>query len=388
MQISATSSEPIRVLELRSVRGAGGGPEKTILLGAARASAGVHVTVCYLRDARDRDFALDERAAGAGVTYVEVVERHSFDPRVVAAVRRLVRERSIDIVHAHEYKTDALAWVLGRLERVIPMATAHGWTGDSWKEQHVYYPADRRILRTFPRVVAVSEDIRRELIACGAAPARVTTVLNAVDPEEFRRDRGHDHDARAALGLPQDAYVIGAVGRVEAQKRFDLLIEAFADAAMSRPRLHLVIAGGGSRLPDLQRQAEALGPLAARIHLLGHRTDVPSLHHAFDAFVQSSDYEGTPNAVLEAMAFDNPVVATRAGGTAEILTDGVHGRLVDPGDRGALTQALADLCNAPDVAREWAHAARRRVETELSFSTRLARVEAIYATLVAERRAR
>lgn len=387
MQISATSSEPIRVLELRSVRGVGGGPEKTILLGAVRASAGVHVTVCYLRDARDRDFAQHERAVGAGVAYVEVIERHSFDPRIIAAVRRIVRERSIDIVHAHEYKTDALAWALRRLERVIPMATAHGWTGDSWKEQHVYYPADRRLLRTFPRVVAVSEDIRRELIACGAAPARVTTVPNAIDPEAFRRDRGHDHDARAALGLPPDAYVLGAVGRAEAQKRFDLLIEAFADAAGTRPRLHLVIAGGGSRLSALRRQAAALGPLAARIHLLGHRTDVASLHHAFDAFVQSSDYEGTPNAVLEAMAFENPVVATRAGGTAEILTDGVHGRLVDPGDRAALTRALEDLCDAPGVARDWAHAARRRVETELSFATRLARVEAIYAALVAERRA-
>src|SRR5947207_917056 len=100
-------SRPVRVLELRSVRGTGGGPEKTILMGAARADrARFAVTVCYIRDARDGVFSIDGRAAPLGVDYVEVHERHSLDPRIWPELRRLVRERRIDIVHAHEYKTD------------------------------------------------------------------------------------------------------------------------------------------------------------------------------------------------------------------------------------------------------------------------------------------
>ena len=95
---------PIRVLELRSVRGTGGGPEKTILAGAARSDPGrFAVTVCYIRDRRDEIFALDRVAADLGVDYVEVAERHSFDRGIWKQLRALVRDRHIDIVHAHEY---------------------------------------------------------------------------------------------------------------------------------------------------------------------------------------------------------------------------------------------------------------------------------------------
>ena len=100
----------IRVLELRSVRGTGGGPEKTILLGAALADRSrFAVTVCYLRDARDPLFRVDRRAETADLDYVEITEQYSFDARVWPKLRALVRDRRIDIVHAHEYKTDLLA---------------------------------------------------------------------------------------------------------------------------------------------------------------------------------------------------------------------------------------------------------------------------------------
>src|SRR4051812_8145576 len=125
--IGDVRGRPIRVLELRSVRGTGGGPEKTILRGAARMDpARFVVTVCYIRDARDTVFTLDQLARQLGVDYVEVPERHSFDPSVWPALRRLVRERGIHIVHSHEYKTDFLALLLARAEGVAPLATAHG----------------------------------------------------------------------------------------------------------------------------------------------------------------------------------------------------------------------------------------------------------------------
>jgi glycosyltransferase involved in cell wall biosynthesis len=376
----------IRVLELRSVFGTGGGPEKTILLGTALTdTTRFDVTVCYIRDERDGVFAIDEWSRSLGIPYIEVTEAHSLDPAVVPKLRAIVRERGIDIVHAHEYKTDFLALLVAKLEGIIPLSTAHGWTGHSAKERYGYYPADRWLLARFPRVIAVSEEIRQRLIRAGAKPERVTTVLNSIDPGKFRRDPAREPVARAGLGLPADAVVLGAVGRAEPQKRFDLLVDAFAELAAARPRLHLVIAGDGSCLPALRDQVAALGPAGARVHLLGHRTDVPDLHHAFDVFVQSSDYEGTPNAVLEAMALGTPLVATRAGGTEEIAFDGVHGRLVACGDRAALVGAMAELCDDPARARSLAAAARHRVETDLAFANRVARVERIYEELMAAR---
>ena len=112
-------------------------------------------------------------------------------------------------------------------------------------------------------------------------------------------------------------------------------------------------------------------------------TDVIPLHHAFDLFVQSSDYEGTPNAVLEAMAMETPIVATEAGGTAELVHDGVHGRIVPIGNVDRLIsrhrRGAAAIRAAPGG---WRTRARRRVEGELSFESRVRRVEAIYQEVV------
>jgi glycosyltransferase involved in cell wall biosynthesis len=368
----------IRVLELRSVRGTGGGPEKTILYGAACAKTNrIAVTVCYLRDARDTTFGIDARAAGLPIAYQEIRERHSFDPSVWPALLRVVREGKFDIVHSHEYKSDLLALALGRMTGVMPLATAHGWTGHSWRERRLYYPADRFLLRWFPRVVAVSSEIRDTLIHAGVRRDRVTTVPNGIDPDMFRRDRCLDPVVRAELGVRPGARVIGAVGRLEPQKRFDVLLEAFARARRRRPELKLFIVGDGSQRGAIADQAAALG-IDDAVRLLGHRHDIARLHHAFDLFVQSADYEGTPNAVLEAMALENPVIATDAGGTRDILRDGLDGVIVPCGNAAALADAVECALIDHESATARAAEARRRVEDHLSFARRTQRLELIY----------
>jgi glycosyltransferase involved in cell wall biosynthesis len=376
---------PIRILELRSVRGTGGGPEKTILLGSARTDPRrFAITVCYMRDRRDRVFTIDTKAAGLPVDYVELAESHSFDVSLLPRLRRLVKDRDIEIVHAHDYKTDLLAWLLARMEGVTPMSTAHGWTGHSRRERAMYYPIDKWLLARFPRVVAVSSDVRSELIRGGAKESAVTTVLNGIDGAAFRRDRSREAAVRSGLGLDSTDFVVGAVGRIEPQKRFDLLLDAFAALRTTYSRMKLLIAGDGSRLGPLADQAARLG-LADSCRLLGNRTDVADLHHAFDVFVQSSDYEGTPNAVLEAMALESPVVATSAGGTAEIVRHGIDGLIVPPGDSRALADAIERVLLSADAARAMTRSARRRVETDLSFEARMSAVEAIYVELSRQR---
>ena len=378
----STRSGPVRVLELRSVRGTGGGPEKTILMGAAIADPKtVHVTVCYLRDRRDGIFAIDARARDAQVDYVEIFERHSFDPGVWPQLRRLIADRQIDLVHAHEYKTNALALLLAKSCGIAALSTAHGWTGHSPRERYVYYPADKRLLARFPRVIAVSTDIANQLIAHGASRERVTTVLNAIDPRAFRRDPAKVAGARARFQLQPDQIAIGAVGRLEPQKRFDLLLDAFAELSRSHPKLHLLIAGDGSLRQQLETKRQSLG-LRDRVTLTGHITDVAELHHALDLFVQSSDYEGTPNSVLEAMAMETPIVATEAGGTAELAHDGVHGRIIPIGRADKLMHGMAAALLDPAATRRMMLRARQRVEGELSFESRVRHVEAIYQELV------
>lgn len=378
---------PVRVLELRSVWGTGGGPEKTILLGAARTDPSRYlVTVCYVRDARDPVFGPAQKANGLPIDYVEVRERHSFDPMVWPSLRRLIRERGIEIVHAHDYKTDLLALLLQWREPIVALSTVHGWAGHSRRERRFYYPVDKRLLSRYRRVVAVSTDIRNELVRTGSRPEGITTIPNAVDPKAFRRDRALDREARQRLGVPADRFVIGGVGRLETEKRFDLLMEAFARVRTTRPDLLLVIAGEGTLRPALQAQASTLG-LGDSCRLLGHCTDVPLVYHALDLFVQASGNEGTPNAVLEAMAFETPIVATDVGGTAELARDGREGLLVPRLDVPAMAQAIERVLADPAGARQRVAAARARVEGDLSFDTRMRRLEAIYDELADELRA-
>lgn len=376
---------PLRVLELRSVRGTGGGPEKTIFLGAAQSDPDAfQVTVCYIRDRRDDVFALDSRAKSLGVDYVEVPEGHSFDPAIWKPLCDLVRRRSIDIVHAHDYKTNLLALLLAAREGVTPLATAHGWTGHSRRERYIYYPADRRLLRRFPRVIAVSTQIRQALTNAGANPTRVSVVLNAIDSDRFRRDHGRIAAARARFGWAAGEFVVGSVGRLEPQKRFDLLIEAVSRVHRFNPAARLMIAGDGSRRHELEALAARLLPPGVCV-FLGHATDVDSVHHALDLFVQASDYEGTPNAVLEAMAFETPVVATNAGGTAELAVHEQHALIVPAGNVQPLVDAITLCIQRPDDTTRRVRAARARVEGDLSFKTRMRRVEQIYADLARER---
>lgn len=379
---SGTPARPIRVLELRSVRGTGGGPEKTILMGAARSDpARFAITVCYLRDVRDRIFAVDGRAEAHAVDYVEVRERHSFDPAIWPALRRLVRQRHVNIVHAHDHKTNLLALLLARREGVIPLSTVHGWTGHSRRERFLYYPVDKRLLSWFPRLIAVSGEIRAELLRVGARPERVTTVLNGIDHRAFRRDAHRTAAIRAGLGVAPADFVIGAVGRLEPQKRFDLLLQAVAIVRRRRPCVRLILVGEGSARGFLEAHALRLG-LGAGCLFLGHRVDVATLHHVFDLLAQSSDYEGTPNAVLEAMAMETPVVATDVGGTRELVEHGVHGLLIAPRDLDGLAQAILSTLEEPEATARRVAAARRRVETDLSFEARQHALESIYLEML------
>jgi glycosyltransferase involved in cell wall biosynthesis len=243
------------------------------------------------------------------------------------------------------------------------------------------------LLRAFPRLIAVSDQIRQTLVDAGVHENRIHTILNGIDPHIFHRDRTRENAIRAAMKIDPRVKVIGAIGRLEPQKRFDILLQAFARLRSARPELRLFIVGEGGERANLQNIIDRLG-LGNLCQLLGHRTDVVDLHHGFDLFVQSSDYEGTPNAILEAMAMETPVVATRAGGTAELIQDGVHGLLLTPGDSAQLADAMALALSEPIATAQRTAAARQRVELEFSFDQRLRAVEAIYEQLVEEKLSR
>src|SRR5262249_12170146 len=162
------------------------------------------------------------------------------------------------------------------------------------------------------------------------------------------------------------------------------LIAAVAELQSRHRPLRLLIVGDGSLRSQLSEQIQHLG-LSRSCSLLGHRTDIVDLHHAFDLFVQPSDYEGTSNALLEAMALETPIVATDVGGTAEIIRHGSDGLIVQPGDLRSLARAIGIALEDRDASVSRVASARHRVETDLSFDARMKALEAIYVDLFRRR---
>ena len=216
----------------------------------------------------------------------------------------------------YEYKSNLLALLVAKRQN-IPWPFRRPTAGQDIRcaRNGSTTPVDRFLLRYFPRVVSVSSEITRHLVGRGVPADRITTISNAIDPDHFQPSNDDRTQIRSSMGIDDDDFVIGTVGRLEPQKRFDILIEAFARFLPTSPKSVLLIAGDGSLRKRLEAQISRLD-LGQRCRLLGHVSDVRRLYECMDLFVQSSDYEGTPNVVLEAMAMKVPVIATDAGGNS------------------------------------------------------------------------
>lgn len=235
----------------------------------------------------------------------------------------------------------------------------------------------QRLLRSLDDLATVnSPRVARRLIERGVLDAdRLEVVPNAVDLSAYG---GEPEPAiRRSLGIPPDAVLWLAVGDLHPQKGYDILLQAWSDVADALPAARLQIAGEGPLRSRLEHRIRELG-IADTCGLLGHRSDVPSLLAAADAFVLASRWEGSPNAVAEAMAAGLPVVATRVGGVPELLGGDEAGRLVPAGNPGALAGLIAELTRAPAEERQRIGAAgRSRMEARHGLEPVLSRWEEV-----------
>ncbi|MCC7264392.1 MAG: glycosyltransferase [Candidatus Latescibacteria bacterium] len=202
---------------------------------------------------------------------------------------------------------------------------------------------NRWIYRRMDMVIGVSKDIAARLQEAGVPSAKVRVVYNGVDP---RFCPGDQAPAREGVGLPPERFVVLFVGMLVPVKGLEVLLQALA--RLDEPQVCCAIVGGGPQEAGLRELAARLG-LLPRVVFAGPRStdEVPRWMQAADLLVLPSLSEGRPNVVLEAQACGLPVVATRVGGTPELVEDGINGVLVDSGDPQQLAQAIAGLQQYP-----------------------------------------
>jgi glycosyltransferase involved in cell wall biosynthesis len=349
-----------------------GGPEKQILEHCRRLDpARWQPVVASFREGRER-VPIIEAARARQISTFTIDTRLPWNPDAARQLFAYVRRHHVDLLVTHGYKPDAVGFLMRRWSRVPQIAYVRGFTAETWRVRR-YEDLDRWLLRRgFTRVLCVSEKTRHLLIEHGIAPGRVLAVHNAVEiPGDVE-----PAPLRAELGIPEQAPLLVAAGRLSAEKGHRFLVEALAKLKQ-KPEPHVIILGEGRESEALNRLARVLG-VDNRIHLVGFRRDVLACLKAADVVVNPSLTEGLPNVVLEALSLEIPVVATEVGGVSEILNAGQTGWLVPAANVDALAGAIREALGDRARAREMAANGRRRIEEQFTFALQAERLMAVY----------
>jgi glycosyltransferase involved in cell wall biosynthesis len=318
----------------------------------------------------------------AGIT-VHSLSPSKFPPRYLGNFWRLMRSGGYDILHFHLFGANLCAKPLAVLAG-HPAIIVHDQCNDASREKNpLLLAADAFWNHRSHRVIAVSESTRRYLIDReDLGEDRVTMIPNGLDAEQFRpaadKERG---ESRQGLGIPRDAFVVGGVGRLVAQKNFTLFLEVAARVRQMHPECLFLIAGTGPLERELKEQASLLG-LDGSLRFLGHVSDRARLYHALDALLLTSDFEGTPMVLLEAMASGLPVVASSVDGVAEVCANEGDALLCHPGHPGGFVSALNRLMTDHPLFLELQRNARNTVTERFEIRGVARRIEGEYRSLL------
>jgi glycosyltransferase involved in cell wall biosynthesis len=348
-----------RIVHILSSFGMGGQERVAFDLAVSQLRAGCQVTALSLEPPPDGPLAAEFATAGIAVERV-ARSRPGLDPMLIARLARWLRRARIELVHTHNRMALIYGAPAGRLARARVVHTKHGNNPKGGTRLFAGNLAGRCV----DAFVAVSDETaafarkRREI-----EERKLLVIPNGIELGRFHPAPAVRDRIRRELGIPADAWVVGTVGRVAAEKNQALLLRAMAP--LLGPSMRLIVAGDGPLMPELTRLAASLG-VTAHAHLLGVRRDVPDLLNAFDVFALSSDTEGLPLVVLEAMATGLPVLSTRVGGVPNVLDEGVTGYLVAKGDEAALRDRAVRLRDDPAAARACGAHARQAAITRFS----------------------
>ena len=306
------------------------------------------------------------------VPAVPVRMRSAFDLRALGALRRLVRERRVALVHTHSSIDSWLGGLAGRTSGCPVVRSRHVTIAIPRRRGLVYRLADR--------VITSGQAAARVVTVAGVPAARIVPIAPGVDTGRFHPRISGD-GVRTELGLV-GAPLVGLVANIRGSKGHDLFLDAARLVLASRPATRFLIVGDGVGFADVQRRTQALG-LDQAVHMTGFRRDIPEVMAALDVLVLPSiRSEAASQVIPQALAVGTPVVASDMGGSGELIHDGETGRLVPAGDVAALAAAILDCLTDPARARAMARRGQSIVRQHHSLDASMARTTAVYVELL------
>lgn len=340
-----------------------GGAESQLYELAKALDASWNVTV-YCLSSVDRPYG--QRLRDAGVTVRVLESRGSFDPVRAKRLAGMLKDDGIELVHAFLFIASAYAYLATRLARGIPLISS---ARNCKLERNAARRAIMRMAFRSSDAVICNSRAMAEFAAAhySAPPERVHVVYNGVDASHFAA--GSDMD---------NAMAIGTIGRLEAQKNLGMFIEAASRVLKASAGCRFNIVGEGSLRTELEEEVRRRG-LGDAIAFRGTTSDVAGFLGGLGQFWLTSDWEGTPNVVLEAMAAGVPVLATDVGAVAELVDDGRTGFLIPAGDAGLLADRSMRLMEDRDLARRMCDRGREAALTRFSIERMVEDTQAVYS---------
>jgi glycosyltransferase involved in cell wall biosynthesis len=372
----ARTTSPIRVLQLGSPTGMFGAERWILALARHLPPADVHTTIGVIQDSGSAVPELCVHAARLGFDTVSIQAPGRLSRDAIPQLRALIRERHIDVLNTHFYKSTILGAMAVRGTSCSLVVTPHGWSADAGFRLQVYEWLDRIAFGWADAVSPLSPELERGLRRLPWVASRLHPIRNGVDLAEVGASDAIDADV--ARARRDGGFVVGYVGQLIARKRIDTLIDAFA--ALEVPDKWLFLVGDGPQRPELEARARAAG-VSDRVRFAGFREDRLALLCGFHAIVLPSSLEGIPRCLMEAMAAGVAMVSSDIEGSRELVIHEQTGLMFPTGHSGALTACLGRLASDDSLRSRLVAAARQRVDTEFSAAAMAGRYVQLYRSV-------
>ncbi len=394
--LPAPSAEPIKIVRVIARLNMGGPALHVAYLTEGLRKLGYDTTLVAGSLARGEDsMAFVADARGVETVQIDELGREISPLRdLMATIRlaRLIRKERPQILHTHTAKAGTVgrvaALLAGSRRPPIVVHTFHGHVlrGYFGPLRSLFFRLLERWLATrTTALIAVSPQVRDDLVALGVAHQDRFVVIRLgieLDERIVPEQNGRD-ESRRYLGIPGDRFAVGWIGRMTAVKRTDDVLVAFKRLRESGVDAVLCMVGDGPDRAGLEQRAHDLG-IARETLFLGYQEKVAQFYAAFDALVLPSGNEGTPVSVIEALAAERPVVATRVGGVPDVVRDGEDGFLVEAGATDDLAERLSRLARDPELRARMGKHGRDRVLPRYAVERLIADVDELYRSLLSE----
>jgi glycosyltransferase involved in cell wall biosynthesis len=359
-----------------------GGPGKGVLQFLKHAPAGAfEYVLCNFDVKKHRPGQFIDEARRRSLNLRLLRQHLAFDPLLIMQARRLILEHDINVVQTHGYKSNTIGFFLQLLYGLPWIGFAHGYIDDNWRNR-LYNRIDRLVLRRADRVVGVSESMEALLTRHGVAAHKIRVIHNAVEPGDTVLTTSAQ-ETRRRHGLTQNQRVIGVIGRLSSEKGQMIFLRAMEKTARSVPHVKALIIGDGQDRSMLEEFCREKG-LSDHVTFLGHQEKIDEYYQILDLLVVPSLSEGLPNAVLEAMSYGVPVLATAVGGVPEVIQDG-NGMMVPPNDPGALAESMIELLKQDALRRSMGLKGKQSLHPRFTPEKRVQRIVGLYEELLSGR---